>query len=141
MGLKFQQFHKMVETQFHAKIQTLCYDNDGERINHDLHKFLQDHGIIHPCLCPYTPKKNLVEWKNRHVLEVVSASLFDVNMPQSFWGEVVIYVTYLINRIPSSISKPLSKHLTTTIKPPTLNLEPQVLNWRMPCSCIVIISW
>ncbi|CAL9001419.1 unnamed protein product [Prunus brigantina] len=44
---KFQQFYQMMETQFHARIQILCSNNGGEFLNHDLNKFLQDHGIIH----------------------------------------------------------------------------------------------
>ncbi|KAI5322147.1 hypothetical protein L3X38_031219 [Prunus dulcis] len=53
---RFQQFYQMVETQFHARIQVLRFDNDGEFLNHDLNQFLQDHGIIHQRACPYTPQ-------------------------------------------------------------------------------------
>ena len=101
---KFQQFYQMVETQFHARIQVLRSDNGGEFLNHDLNQFLQDHGIIHQRSCPYTPQQNgVAERKNKHLLEVVRASLFGANMPRSFWGEAVVSAAYLINRIPSSI--------------------------------------
>ncbi|CAL8132821.1 unnamed protein product [Prunus armeniaca] len=35
--------------------------------------------------------------------EVVRASLFDAQMPRSFWGEAVFSAAYLINRVPSSV--------------------------------------
>ncbi|KAI5323859.1 hypothetical protein L3X38_032932 [Prunus dulcis] len=124
-------------TQFYARIQVLRSDNDGEFLNHDLNQFLQDHGIIHQRSCPYTPQQNgVAERKNKHLLEVVCASLFGANMPRSFWGEAVVPTAYLINRIPSSILnfqtplQTLHHHIQT---PPTLNLEPQILG------CVVFV--
>ncbi|VVA40539.1 PREDICTED: Retrovirus-related Pol poly from transposon, partial [Prunus dulcis] len=126
---RFQQFYQMVETQFHARIQVLRSDNDGEFLNHDLNQFLQDHDIIHQRSCPYTPQQNgVAERKNRHLLEVVRASLFGANMPRSFWGKAVVSATYLINWISSSILnfqtplQTLHHHIQT---PPTPNLEPE----------------
>ncbi|KAI5328105.1 hypothetical protein L3X38_027501 [Prunus dulcis] len=95
---RFQQFYQMVETQFHARIQVLRSDNDGEFLNHDLNQFLQDHDIIHQRSCPYTPQQNgVLERKNRRLLEIVRASLFGANMPRSFWGEAVVSAAYRIN--------------------------------------------
>ncbi|KAI5328264.1 hypothetical protein L3X38_027661 [Prunus dulcis] len=134
---KFQQFYHMVETQFHARIQVLQYDNGGEFLNHDLNKFLQDHGIIHQRSCPYTPQQNgMAERKNRHLLEVVRASLFGANMPRSFWGEAILSATYLINRIPSSIlnfQTPLQTLYHHIQIPPTKNLEPRIFG------CVVFV--
>ncbi|CAL9012563.1 unnamed protein product [Prunus brigantina] len=134
---RFQQFYQMVETQFHAKIQVLRSDNDGEFLNHDLNQFLQDYGIIRQRSCPYTPQHNgVAERKNRHLLEVIRASLFGANMPRSFWGEAIISTAYLINRIPSSIlnfQTPLQilhHHIQT---PPTPNLEPRIFG------CVVFV--
>ncbi|CAL9011665.1 unnamed protein product, partial [Prunus brigantina] len=127
---RFQQFYQMVETQFHARIQVLRSNNGREFLNHDLNQFLQDFGIIHQRSCPYTSQQNgVAERKNRHLLEVVRASLFGANMPRSFWGKAVISAAYLINQIPSSIQhfqtplQTLHHHIQT---PPTLNLEPQI---------------
>lgn len=35
----FQQFHKMVETQFDAKIKVCHSNNGGESVNYELQKF------------------------------------------------------------------------------------------------------
>jgi transposase InsO family protein len=80
----FQQFHKMIATQYQSNIQVIRTDNGGEFINHSLKHYLNSHGIVHQTTCPYTPQQNgVVERKNRHLLEVVRASLFEANIPTS----------------------------------------------------------
>jgi hypothetical protein len=99
----FQQFHKMIATQYQTNIQVIRTDNGGEFINHSLKDYLNTHGIIHQTTCPYTPQQNgVAERKNRHILEVVRASLFEAHMPTSYWGEAVTAGAYIINRVPSS---------------------------------------
>ncbi|KAM2822749.1 hypothetical protein COP1_038684 [Malus domestica] len=69
---KFNIFHQYVATQFDKKIQTLRSDNGEEYVNHVLHNYLQEHGIVHQTTCAYTSQQNSVaERKNRHLLEVV----------------------------------------------------------------------
>ncbi|KAK3037179.1 hypothetical protein RJ639_031066 [Escallonia herrerae] len=49
-----------------------------------------------------TPQQNgVAERKNRHLLEVVRASLIEAHLPLSYWGEALISAAYLINRVPS----------------------------------------
>ncbi|CAL9003914.1 unnamed protein product, partial [Prunus brigantina] len=80
--------------------------------------------------CPYTPQQNgVAERKNRHLLEVVRASLFDAQMPRSFWGEAVCSAVYLINRVPSSVlnfQTPLQALRQLCALHSTPNLEPRV---------------
>ena len=47
VNLLFQKFHKMIETQYNAKVRVLRSDNDGEYYSSDLQKYLEEHGIIH----------------------------------------------------------------------------------------------
>ncbi|KAL0293025.1 UNVERIFIED_CONTAM: Retrovirus-related Pol polyprotein from transposon TNT 1-94 [Sesamum radiatum] len=99
----FQTFHRMIATQYHAHIQVLRTDNAGEFVNQDLQRYLNLHGIVHQMTCPYSSQQNGVAGrKNRHLLEVVRASLFEAHMPTSYWGEAVTVATYLINRMPSN---------------------------------------
>ena len=127
---KFNIFHQYVATQFDKKIQTLRSDNGGEYVNHALHNYLQEHGIVHQTICAYTPQQNgVAERKNRHLLEVVRASLYGANMHHKFWGEALCSATYLINRTPSSTLQyqtPFQtlNHLLTI--PSIPNLEPRV---------------
>ena len=98
----FQQFYKMVQVQYKSQIQTLRSDNGGEYVNSELHAFLDHHSIVHQTTCPYTPQKNdVAERKNRQLLEVVRASLLEVNLSLSFWVEALTLAAYLMNRVPS----------------------------------------
>ena len=47
VNLLFQKFHKVIETQYNAKVQVLRSDNGGEYQSSDLQKYLEEHGIIH----------------------------------------------------------------------------------------------
>ena len=47
VNLLFQKFHKMIETQYNAKVRVLCSDNGGEYKSSNLQKYLERHDIIH----------------------------------------------------------------------------------------------
>ncbi|KAI5324789.1 hypothetical protein L3X38_033862 [Prunus dulcis] len=123
-------FYQYVATQFDKKITTLRSDNKGGYVNHDLHTFLSQHGIVHQTTCAYTPQQNgVAERKNRHLLEVVRASLFEDCMPHHFWGEALCSAAYLINRTPSSTLQYQTPFQTLTTLFPmssTPNLEPRL---------------
>ncbi|RVW16197.1 Retrovirus-related Pol polyprotein from transposon RE1 [Vitis vinifera] len=69
-NLLFQNFHKMIETQYNVKVRVLRSDNGGKYYNYDLQKYLEGHDIIHQTTCSNTPQQNgVVERKNRHLLE------------------------------------------------------------------------
>ncbi|WKA10953.1 hypothetical protein VitviT2T_028493 [Vitis vinifera] len=99
VNLLFQNFHKVIETQYNAKVRVLRSDNGGEYQSSDLQKYLEGHDTIHQTTCFNTPQQNgVVERKNRHLLEVVRASLIAAKTPISYWGEAVTSAAYLINR-------------------------------------------
>ncbi|KAK2996779.1 hypothetical protein RJ639_025625 [Escallonia herrerae] len=77
-------------------------DNGGEYLSAELQQYLKAHGIIHQTTCSNTPQQNgVAERKNRHLLEVVRASLMEAHLPLSYWREALISAAYLINRVPS----------------------------------------
>ncbi|RVW18959.1 Retrovirus-related Pol polyprotein from transposon RE1 [Vitis vinifera] len=99
VNLLFQNFHKMIETQYNAKVRVLRSDNGGEYQSSNLQKYLEGHGIIHQTTCSNTPQQNgVAERKNWHLLEVVRASLIAAKTPISYWGEAITSAAYLINR-------------------------------------------
>lgn len=84
--MAFQNFHKMVTTQYQCTIQVLQSDNGGEYMSQAMTVFCGSHGIRHQTLCAYTPPKNgLAVRKNRQLLEVLRASLFGMNVPREYW--------------------------------------------------------
>lgn len=64
---------------------------------------LAENGIILQSNCPYTPQKNGIDRKYRHILDVARALKFQSGIPLKFWGECVRTVAYLINRLPTSV--------------------------------------
>ena len=78
-------FHSMIQTQFHTKIQILHTDNGTKYFNHSLSTYLQENGIIHQSSSINTLQQNgIAEQKNSHILEVARALLFTSHMPSQF---------------------------------------------------------
>ena len=70
----FMNFHSMIQTQFHTKIQIFRPNNGTEYFNHSLSTYLQENGIIHQSSCVDTPQQNrAAERKNGNILEVARA--------------------------------------------------------------------
>ncbi|RDX90534.1 hypothetical protein CR513_27586, partial [Mucuna pruriens] len=92
----------------------LRLDNSTEFVNLEFSKFLKDNGVVHELTCVNTPQQNRVaERKNHHLLEVARALLFQMSIPNVYWGEVVLTVTYLINKLSACILSSISsiKHM------------------------------
>ena len=99
-----QNFHKMIQTQFQAKLQILRSDNAKEYFNSILGEYFRESGIVQQSSCIDTLQQNGVdEQKNRHLLEVARSVLFSMNVPKQYWGEAILTATYLINRMPSRV--------------------------------------
>lgn len=100
----FQDFHKMVSTQFAKQVHILHSDNGTEYINKEFVVYLSEQGMLHQTTCPGTPSQNgVAERKNRHLLEVARSLMFQMNVPKFLWSEAVMTAAYLINRMPSRI--------------------------------------
>ncbi|KAM2438173.1 hypothetical protein ACFX1W_015194 [Malus domestica] len=127
----FQRFHKMIVVQYNRNIQVLRSDNGGEYVNMELRSFFKLHGIVHQTTCPYTPQQNgVAERKNRHLLEMVRASLLAAHLLLHYWGEALTSATYLINRLPSqtlNFHTPFQALISQTSSPPTPNLPLRVI--------------
>ncbi|RVX12128.1 Retrovirus-related Pol polyprotein from transposon RE1 [Vitis vinifera] len=103
VNLLFQNFHKVIETQYNAKVRVLCSDNGGEYQSSDFQKYLEGHDIIHQTTCSNTPQQN--------------------------GGEAITSAAYLINRVPSSsinFQTPLQALTNVVVAPTVSNLPPRV---------------
>ena len=97
-------FHSIVQKQFRVQIKSFRIDNARDYFNQILSPYFQSQGILHDSSCVNTPQQNgVAERKNRHLLNTTQALLFQRNAPKSYWGEVVLTATYLINRILSRV--------------------------------------
>ena len=79
----FKEFYRMIETQFQTKINILRSNNGIDYFNKVLETFLNEQGILHKSSCSDTPEQNgIAERKNKHLLEVVRAMIFYINVPK-----------------------------------------------------------
>ena len=77
----------MVQNQFRVKLKNFMTDNAKDYFNQILSLYFQSQDILHESSCVNTTQ----------------ALLFQGNVPKSYWGEVVLTATYLINRILSRL--------------------------------------
>ncbi|GJY41386.1 retrovirus-related pol polyprotein from transposon TNT 1-94 [Tanacetum coccineum] len=63
-----------------------------------------ENGIKHECTSPYTPQQNgLAERKNRTLVEIVNCMLNQSGLPTNLWGEALLAVCHIHNRITSHV--------------------------------------
>jgi len=73
---------------------------------------MASHDILHQTSCSYTPQQNgVAEQKNRHLIETIHTLLIHGEVPQSFWGDVVLTACYLINCMPSVLNNKISNSI------------------------------
>ena len=100
----------------------------------DISEFCASHGILHQTSCPHTSQQNgAAERKHRHILDVTRTLVVQMHVPKCYWSDVVLTVTYLINRMPSTVlfgDIPL-RRLSPTESP--FHLPPRVFD----CVCYV----
>ena len=105
-------FVEMVQTQYHATVETIRSDNAFELgSSNEAIAFFHSKGIVHQFSCVGTPQQNgVVERKHKHLLETSRALLFQSELPLKYWGECVLAATYLINRFPSKVLEGFSPY-------------------------------
>ena len=133
VNLLFQNFLKMVCSQCNAQVQVLRIDNGGEYLSFELKRHLEALGTILQTTCSDTPQQNgVAEQNNRHLLEVVRASLIEAHMPLFYWGHALTSAAYLINRVPSStidFRTPSHALIEAIVAPVGQNLPPHIFGY------------
>jgi Reverse transcriptase (RNA-dependent DNA polymerase)/Integrase core domain len=136
----FQNFYKMIITQFEKRIKVIRSDNGTEYINKELQVFLSENGILHETSCVGTPQQNSVaERKNRHLLEITRSLLFENKVPANYWDNAITFAVYLMNRMPTTANKfqtPLQSLSSHVHIPSIMHLPPKVFG----CSVYVHVQ-
>ena len=102
----FKIFITEIENQFNRKIKRFHTDRGQEyesAVFVDLYKSL---GIIHETTASHSPEMNgKAERKNRTLAELTVAVLLSSGAASFWWGEILLTVCYVLNRIPNSKTK------------------------------------
>ncbi|RDY09226.1 hypothetical protein CR513_06435, partial [Mucuna pruriens] len=110
----FVDFFRFVKNQFGKSIKRLWSYNGTKFVNLEFSNFLKDNSVVYKLTCVNTPQQNgVVERKNYHLLEVARVLLFQMSVPNVYWGEVVLTTAYLINRLLTRVLNDISpiKHM------------------------------
>ena len=81
----FKKFAKRAQNEFETKIKRVRIDNGTEFKNTNIEEYLDEEGIGHEFLVPYTPQQNgIVERKNRTLIEDARTMLDEYKISDQF---------------------------------------------------------
>ena len=92
-------------------------DRGGEYESH-FAKICMECDIINQITAPYRPQSNgLAEWKKRKLTEMMNGLMIDSDSPRNLWGESIITVNKILNRVPHLKPQSIPYELWTGRKP------------------------
>jgi transposase InsO family protein len=95
-----KKFLRMAQNEFDAKVKKIRSDNGTEFKNTQVDDFLDEEGIKHEFLTPYTPRQNRVtERKNRTLIEMTRTMLDEYKTSERFWAEAINTACHATNRL------------------------------------------
>jgi transposase InsO family protein len=98
----FKAYKAEIENQLERKIKRLRSDRGGEYFSSEFTEFYVEHDIIHERTPPYSPQSNgIAERKNRTLTELVNAMLGTKGLSKEWWGETILTVCHVLNRVPT----------------------------------------
>jgi transposase InsO family protein len=85
-----KKFLRIAQNKFDAKVKKIRSDNGTKFKNTQVEDFLEEEGIKHEFLAPYTPQQNgVAERKNRTLIEMARIMLDECKTSDQFWAEAI----------------------------------------------------
>jgi transposase InsO family protein len=95
-----KKFLRRAQNEFDVKVQKIRSDNDTKFKNTQVEDFLDEEGIKHEFLAPYTSQQNgVAENKNHTPIEMVRTMLDEYKTSDRFWAEAINTACHAINRL------------------------------------------
>jgi transposase InsO family protein len=95
-----KKFLRRAQNEFGAKVKKIRSDNDIEFKNSQVEDFLDEEGIKHEILAPYTPQQNgVAERKNHTLIKMTRTMLDNYKTSDRFWAEVINMMCHATNRL------------------------------------------
>ena len=102
----FKCFKKKVEIETGLPIKCLRTDRGGEFTSLEFNSFCEQNGIKRQLTTAYTPQQNgVAERKNRTIMNMVRAMLYEKKVPRVLWAEAVNWSNHVLNRCPTLMVK------------------------------------
>jgi transposase InsO family protein len=114
-----KKFLRREQNEFDAKVKKIRSDNATEFKNTQVNDFLDEEGIKHEFLTPYTHQQNgVVERKNYTLIEMARTMLDEYKTSDRFWAEAINTACYATNHLYlHKLLKKTSFELLTSNKP------------------------
>jgi transposase InsO family protein len=94
----FKTFIKRIHNEFEITIKKVRSDNGSEFKNTKINELCDEFGIRHQFSAKYTPQSNdLVERKNRTLIDMTRSMLSEYNMSYLFWAKAINTACYYSN--------------------------------------------
>jgi transposase InsO family protein len=95
-----KKFLKRAQNEFDANIKKIRCDNGTEFKNTQVKDYLDEEGIKHEFLAPYTPQQNgVAKRKNRTIIEMARTMLDEYKTSDWYWAETVNMACHATNRL------------------------------------------
>ncbi|GJR18513.1 integrase, catalytic region, zinc finger, CCHC-type containing protein [Tanacetum coccineum] len=92
-------FLRLIQRGLHAQVRTVRTDRGIEFLNKTLHEYFSQEGIEHQKSIAQTLEHNdVVERRNRTLVEVARTMLSVANLPLFFWAEAIATACFTQNR-------------------------------------------
>jgi transposase InsO family protein len=95
-----KKFLRMTQNEFDDKVKKIRSDNDTEFKNTQVEDFLDEEGINHEFLTPYTPQQNgVAKRKNRTLIKMTRTMLDEYKTSDQFWMEAINTACHATNHL------------------------------------------
>jgi transposase InsO family protein len=95
-----KKFLKRAQNEFDAKVKKIRSDNGTKFKNTQVEDFLDEEGIKHEFLSPYTPQQDgVTERKNPTLIEMAGTMLHEYKTSDWFWVEATNTACHATNRL------------------------------------------
>jgi hypothetical protein len=106
-------------------IKTLRTNRGCEYLSKQFRELCENKGIHRQLTIPETLQQNgVAERRNRTLLEMVRSMMAQAYLPISFWGDALMAVAYILNRVPSKSVPSTPYEFWFGKKPDLSNLRP-----------------
>jgi transposase InsO family protein len=131
---KVKTFIRRAQREFSLPIKKVQSDNGSEFHNTNDEEFLNEEGIKHEFLAPYTPQQNgVVERKNRTLIDMARTMLDEYKTLDNYWAEAINTACHAINRLY------LHKYYKKTSYELLTGNKPKVSYFRVfGCKCFIL---
>jgi hypothetical protein len=130
----FKSFVKGIHNEFETTIKRVRSDNGSEFKSTKIDELCDEFGIRHQFSAKYTPQSNdLVERKNRTLIDMARSMLSEYNVSRSFWAKAINTACYYIDQL---YCRPLKEKIPYEI----LNgRKPNIAYFRVfGCKCYIL---